>query len=138
MADAGSSQFWNSTGVFNLRFPCHLAENLDTLYLKFLCIPSLPNRTITEKIYLCTYDVNDVSDQDKWEVDSGGGVGKILGVIADEKEFDNDRDNTVSMVEEVHAEVEDQDGRFVLVSNNKIDTMKKDQLCADILKIRIK
>ena len=38
----------------------------------------------------------------------------------------------------VHVEVEYQDGDFVPLSNDYIDAMKKDGLCADILQIGIK
>ena len=37
------------------------------------------------------------------------------------------------MVGKVHAEVEDQAGSFILVSNKNIDAIKKDGLYADIL-----
>ena len=47
-------------------FACLSPENLETLYLKFLGIPSLPKIIITKKIYLCDYDENDVPDKENW------------------------------------------------------------------------
>ena len=74
-----------------------------------------------------------MADQDKGEVDSDGEVGPILDAIADEREFDDDRDNTVSMEGKGYNEVKDQSGKFVKISNRDIDAMKKYQLYADRL-----
>ena len=38
-----------------------------------------------------------MADQDKWEADDDGEVFPLLNNIAEEKEFDNERDNNVSM-----------------------------------------
>ena len=62
-------------------------------------------RTTAKKINSCNYDENDAADQDKWEVDSDGEVGPFFNTIADEKGFDNVRENTVSKGGEVHVEV---------------------------------
>ena len=84
-------------GYLNFDFACCSPENIDTLYMKVLGITSFPKRTITKKINLCRYDENDVADQDKWEADDDGEVFPLLNNIAEEKEFDNERDNNVSM-----------------------------------------
>ena len=103
-----------------------MPENSDTFYLKVVGIPSLPNRNITKKIYFCNYDENDVADKYRWGVDSNGLVGPFLYAIEDEKEFDDGRDNTVSMVGEGHFEVKDQSGKFVPILDENIDAMEKD------------
>ena len=46
-----------------------------------------------------------MADQDKWEVDSDGEAGSFFDSNAYEKEFDDKRENPVSMGGEVHAEV---------------------------------
>ena len=61
-------------------------------------------------------------------------MGTFFGAIADKKEFDYDRENHVSMGGEGHVEVEDQAGDFVLLSNDKIDAMKKDYIYADFFR----
>ena len=71
-------------------------------------------------------------------VDYDGDVGPFFDAIADEKEFGDDRDNTVSMGGEGHVGVEDQDGKFVLLSIDKIDATKKDGFYAGILQRGIK
>ena len=53
-------------------FSCCLPKNPGTLCLKALGVPSSPHITITKKINFCSYNKNDVADQDKWEVDSYG------------------------------------------------------------------
>ena len=77
-------------------FSCRLPENPHTLYLKDWKI------TTTENTDLCIYDENDAADQDKWKVDSYGEVCTFLNHTIDKKEFDDDRDNPVSMGGEVH------------------------------------
>ena len=72
-------------------------------------------------------------DQDKWEVDSDVGVGPLFGGISDEKYFDDDRDNPVFMGWEGTTEVKYQVGKFVPLSNYKIDAINKYQLYTDIL-----
>ena len=119
-------------------FACRSPENIDTLYLKVVVIPSSPKRTIMKKIDLYNYDENYVADQDKWEVDSDGEVGPFFGAIADEKEFDDDRENPVSKGGEGATEVKYQARKLITLSNDKIDAMKKDQLYADILQRGIK
>ena len=57
----------------------------------------------------------------------------FFGAIADENDFDNDRDDTVSMGEEGHVEVKDQGGEIVILSNDKIDATKEDSFYAEIL-----
>ena len=74
-----------------------------------------------------------MADQDKGEVDSDGEVGPILDAIADKREFNDDRDNPVSMEGKGYNEVKDQSGKFVKISNRDIDAMKKYQLYADRL-----
>ena len=74
-----------------------MPENPDTLYLKVLGIPPSPNRTISKKIDLYNYYENDAEDKEKWWVDSDGGVGTFLNEIVDEKEFDNNIKNPVSL-----------------------------------------
>ena len=65
-----------------------------------------------ENIDFWNYDENDAADEEKWEVYSDGGVGPFLNVIADDKEFDDDRDNPVSMGGKGQVEVEYQDWNF--------------------------
>ena len=96
-------------------------------------IPKIPKRTITKKIDLWNYYENDEDDKDKWEVDYVGDVGLFFDTIVYEKEFDDDRENPMSMGGEVHVEVEDQYGKFILLSNDNIDAMKKDDLYAGFL-----
>ena len=74
-----------------------------------------------------------MADQDKGEVDSDGEVGPILYAIADEREFDNDRDNHVSMEGKGYNEVKYQSGRFVKLSNRDIDATKKYKFYSDRL-----
>ena len=57
----------------------------------------MPNRTITKKIYFYNYDENYVEDTGKWGVGYDWVVGPFFFFIADEKEFDDDRENPVSM-----------------------------------------
>ena len=114
-------------------FRFKVSENSDTLKLKVVGIPSSPKRTTTKKINLCNYDENDVADQDKGEVDYDGEVGPILDAISYEMEFDNDRDNPVSMEGKGYNEVKDQSGRFVKLSNRDIDATKKYKFYADRL-----
>ena len=57
----------------------------------------------------------------------------FFGAISDENDFDNDRDDTVSMGEEGHVEVKDQGGEIVILSNDKIDATKEDSFYAEIL-----
>ena len=78
-------------------------------------IPPLTKITITKNIYFCKYYTNYEEYKDKWEVDYDGDVGLFFYAIADEKEFDDSRDNLVSMVGEGHFEVEYQAGKFVLL-----------------------
>ena len=74
-----------SRGYFIYYFSSRSAENLDTLYLIVVGIPSFSNITITKKINLGKYDENDSAYQEMWEVDSDGGVGDFLNSIAYEK-----------------------------------------------------
>ena len=67
------------------------------------------------------------------EVYSNGEVGPFLYAISDEKNFDNDRYNPVSIGGEVYVEVEDQDRKFVTLSNENIDTMKEDDFYSELL-----
>ena len=57
----------------------------------------------------------------------------FFGAIADKNDFDDDRDDTVSMGEEGHVEVKDQGGEIVILSNDKIDATKEDSFYAEIL-----
>ena len=68
-------------------------------------IPLHSKRTITKNIYFCNYKKNDEEDGDKCEVDSDGDVGTFFDSIEDEKEFDYNRENPVSMEGEGHVEV---------------------------------
>ena len=79
-----------------------------------------------------------MADQDKWEVDYDGEVGTFFDAISDEKESKNDRKNPVSMRGGGTNEVEYQSGKFVPISNGKINTTKKGQLYADIFHRGIK
>ena len=119
-------------------FACRSPENPDTLYLRVVGIPSPPKRTIPKKIDFCNYDKKIVADEDKWEVDSDGEVGPFFDAIADEKEFDDGRESPVSMGGEGATEVKDQAGKFVPLSNNNINAMKKDQLYTEILQRGVK
>ena len=74
-----------------------MPENPDTFPPNIVGIPSSQKRIITNNIDFYKYDENYVADQDKWGVDSGGGVGPFFGEIAYEKEFGNSRDNHVSI-----------------------------------------
>ena len=57
--------------------------------------------------------------------------------IADEKEFEDVRDNPVSVGGEVHVEKEYQSGKFVTISNDKIDLSNEDNLCDKLIHIGI-
>ena len=96
-----------------LYFAHRLTENLDTLYLDVESIPPSTKRNTTKKIYLWKYDENDEEDKYKWEVDSDAEVGPFLDAIAYEKEFDDNRENTVSMGGKGHVEVEYKAGKLV-------------------------
>ena len=122
----------------NCDFACCSPENPGTLYLKVLGIPSSPKRTITNKIDFCNYNENYAADKYKWEVDYDGEVSPFFDAIADEKEFNDVRENPVSMGGKGDLEAEDQAGKFVPLSNDKIDEMKKDDFYADILQREIK
>ena len=91
------------------------------MYLKVV-----PNIIITKKIYLFNYEENDTADKDKWEVDYDEEVGNCFGAIEYEEEFDHYKENPMSIVGEVHAEVEYQAGKFALISKDKIDAMNMD------------
>ena len=67
-----------------------------------------------------------MADEDKWGVDSDGGVGPFFDAIAYEKEFDDNRENPMSMGGEGHAEVEYQAGKLIELSNSDIHAMKKE------------
>ena len=56
----------------------------------------------------------------------------FFGAIADDNYFDDNRDDTVSMGEEVHVEVKYQGGDFVILLKENIDAMKKDSFYAEI------
>ena len=60
----------------------------------------------------CNYDENYAADKDKQEVDSDGKYGPFFGVITDEKEFENGRDNNLPIGGEGNVEVKYQDGVF--------------------------
>ena len=60
-------------------------------------------------------------DQDKWEVGYDGEVGPFFNEISDEKYFDDGRKKPVSMGEEGTTEVEYQVGKFISISNGKIN-----------------
>ena len=134
MAAASSEMPQRSSICF---FFCHSYENLDTLYLKVVGIPSSPKRTITKKINFCKYDKNGAADQYKWEVNYDGGVGTLFVAITDKKGFDDDRENLVSMEGQLQAEVEDQSGKFFPFLNDDSNEMKKYQFYAGILYKRI-
>ena len=80
-----------------------------------LGITPYPKRTITKNIDLYNYDENNEEDKDKRKVDSDGHAGPFFDAIADEKEFDDDRENPVSMGGEAHAEVKDLYRKLVLI-----------------------
>ena len=67
------------------------------MYLNIVGIPPSPKRTITEKIDFCNCDENYNEDKYKWEVDYVGKFGTFFDDIADEKDFDDGRENPVSM-----------------------------------------
>ena len=91
-----------------------------------------------KKIDFCNYDENGEEDKDKWEVDYDGEFSPFFDAISNKKNFDDNRYNPVYMVGEGHFEVEDQAGKFVSLSNDKIDVMEKDDLYAEILQRGIK
>ena len=66
-----------------------------------------------KKIYFCNYGENDEEDKEKWEVGYDGEVGPFFDAIVDEKDYENDGENPLSMLGEVHVGVEDKSGRFV-------------------------
>ena len=74
-----------------------------------------------------------MADKEKWEVNSDGQIGTFLGEISDDKDFEYDRDNHVTMIWEGTNEVEYQYVEFILLSNNKNCVMMKYQAYADIL-----
>ena len=74
-----------------------------------------------------------MADQDKWEVDSYGEVGPFFDSIVDEKYVEDNRENTVSMGGEINVEVEYQSRKFVILSNDKIDEIKKDGFYDEVL-----
>ena len=119
-------------------FTCRLPKNPDNFYLKIVGIPSFPKQTITKKIDFCIYDENDEADGDKWEVHYNREVGPFFGSIADDKEFDGDRENHVYMVGEENVKVKYQDGKFITLSSYKINAMKKNYLYGDIFQRCIK
>ena len=110
-----------------------MPENTDTLYLNVVGIPPSTKRPITNEIYFYNYDENYKEDKDKWEFDSDGESGPLFDTIADDKEFDNYRENTVSMGGEINVEVEYQSRKFVILSNDKIDEIKKDGFYDEVL-----
>ena len=57
----------------------------------------LESKLITKKIDLCNYDENDEENKYKWEVDSDGDAYPFFDAIADEKKFENNRENPLSM-----------------------------------------
>ena len=103
-----------------------LPENPDIFYLKAVRIPPSSKRKINNNIYVCNYDKNDEADKEKCKVDYGGYFGSFFGAIADKKDFEDNRENPVSMRGEGHVEVEDQSDKLVLLSNANIYAMKKD------------
>ena len=92
-----------------------LPENLDIFYLNVVGITPYPSITIMKKIDLCNYNKNDDDDKFKWEVDYDGDVGTFFDAIAYEKEFDEDRENPVSMGGDGHVGVQDQAGKFIIL-----------------------
>ena len=106
-----------------LHFACLFLENPDTVYLEVVGIPPPPKRTITKKIDFCNYYENKVANKDKLDNDSDGGVDPFFNDIADKKVFEDGRDNPVSMEGEGHVETEVQYGKFVPLSNDKIDVL---------------
>ena len=62
----------------------------------------------------------------------------FFDAIADEKEFNDDRENLVSTGGEGHVEVKNQAGKFVPLSNDKIDATKKANFYAALLQRGIK
>ena len=60
-------------------------------------IPSSSKRTITKKIDFLNYEKNGDEGKDKWDIYSDGGGWFVFHAISDEKEFDNDRKNSVSI-----------------------------------------
>ena len=61
-----------------------------------------------------------------------------MGAIADEKEFDDSRENHMYMGGEGHAEVEHQAGKLIEISNSEIYAMKEEDLYHEILQILVK
>ena len=61
-----------------------------------------------------------------------------MGAIADEKEFDDSRENHMYMGGEGHAEVEYQSGKLIKLLNSDIYAMKEDDLYYEILQILVK
>ena len=90
------------------------------------------------KIDFCNYYGHYAADKEMWDVDSGGEVGNFFISIADEKEFDNNRENHVYMGWEGHTKVEYQAGKLVPLSNNNIYATKKDDFYAEIFHRDIK
>ena len=71
-----NSETPQESSIYN--FACLSPENIDTLYMKVVVIPSLPRRTITNNIDFLKYDENYAEYQDKWEVDSDWEVGPFF------------------------------------------------------------
>ena len=67
-------------------------------------------------------------------VDYDGDVGPFFKTIAYQRQFDDDRENPLSMRGKGHIGVQDQAGGFVITSNDNIDAMKKDGLYAEIFR----
>ena len=107
-------------------------ENPDSLYLNVVHNTPFTNITITKKVYFCNYNKNDEDNKDKWEVDNDGDVGPFFYIISDEKDFEYDRYNPVSMGGEVNVEVEYQDGKCILLYYENIYAMNKDYMYAEI------
>ena len=70
--------------------------------------------------------------------DYDGEVGPFFGAIADEKEFDDKKENPLSTGGEGHSEIKDQAGNFFPLSNPGFDAMNKDQLYNELLQIGTK
>ena len=62
----------------------------------------------------------------------------LMGGIADEKEFEDVRQNPMYMGGEGHAEVEHQAGKLIEISNSEIYAMKEEDLYHEILQILVK
>ena len=108
------------------------------MYLNVVGIPPSPKRNITKNTDFCNYDENDKEDKYKREVDCDVEVAPFLDAIANEKDFDDNRENPVYMVGEGNVEVEDQSGKFVPISNYKIDATEKDNFYDEIFQKGIK